>query len=308
MRILVTGAAGFIGSLLAESLSESHEVIGIDGFLEFPYSSPNKLRNTENFAKKGINLISANLCDLSTFKQIPECEAVIHLAAMPGLTLSWEKPELYIENNILATANLAKHFEDNQIAKFIFISTSSVYGKLAIGDENSGLNPISPYGVTKLAAEKLLLSYHNERNLPLSILRIFSVFGPRQRSDMMYSKLFHAAIHKEPIKVFGDGSQSRTNTYVGDIVDGIKQALYGAKLGEIYNLGGGEEITLNKAMSYVEEITGKELVKEFVGSQQGDQYRTSADTRKAQVDFGFSPKVLVYDGLEKQYNWMRSLL
>ncbi len=308
MRILVTGAAGFIGSLLAESLSESHEVIGIDGFLEFPYSSPNKLRNTENFAKKGINLISANLCDLSTFKQIPECEAVIHLAAMPGLTLSWEKPELYIENNILATANLAKHFEDNQIAKFIFISTSSVYGKLAIGDENSGLNPISPYGVTKLAAEKLLLSYHYERNLPLSILRIFSVFGPRQRSDMMYSKLFHAAIHKEPIKVFGDGSQSRTNTYVGDIVDGIKQALYGAKLGEIYNLGGGEEITLNKAMSYVEEITGKELVKEFVGSQQGDQYRTSADTRKAQVDFGFSPKVLVYEGLEKQYNWMRSLL
>jgi nucleoside-diphosphate-sugar epimerase len=308
MRILVTGAAGFIGSLLAESLSESHEVIGIDGFLEFPYSSPNKLRNTENFAKKGINLISANLCDLSTFKQIPECEAVIHLAAMPGLTLSWEKPELYIENNILATANLAKHFEDNQIAKFIFISTSSVYGKLAIGDENSGLNPISPYGVTKLAAEKLLLSYHYERNLPLSILRIFSVFGPRQRSDMMYSKLFHAAIHKEPIKVFGDGSQSRTNTYVGDIVDGIEQALYGAKLGEIYNLGGGEEITLNKAMSYVEEITGKELVKEFVGSQQGDQYRTSADTRKAQDDFGFSPKVRVYEGLEKQYNWIMSLL
>jgi len=308
MRILVTGAAGFIGSLLAESLSESHEVIGLDGFLEFPYSAPNKLRNTENFVKKGINLISANLCDLSTFKQIPECEAVIHLAAMPGLTLSWEKPELYIENNILATANLAKHFEDNQIAKFIFISTSSVYGKLAIGDENSGLNPISPYGETKLAAEKLLLSYHNERNLPLSILRIFSVFGPRQRSDMMYSKLFHAAIHKEPIKVFGDGSQSRTNTYVGDIVYGIKQALYGAKLGEIYNLGGGEEVTLNKVMSYVEEITGEELVKEFVGSQQGDQYRTSADTRKAQDDFGFSPKVRVYEGLEKQYNWTMSLL
>lgn len=307
MRILVTGAAGFIGSWLAESLSESHEVIGLDGFLELPYSAPSKVKNTENFAKKGIKLISANLCDPSTLKQIPECEAVIHLAAMPGLTLSWERPDLYIENNLLATANLVKHFEDKPLNKFIFVSTSSVYGRLAIGDELSELLPISPYGATKLAAEKLLFSYYYEKDLPLSILRIFSVFGPRQRPDMMYSKLLNAAIHSKPINIFGDGSQSRTNTYVGDIVDGIMQALAGAKVGEIYNLGGGEEITLNQAIAHVELITARTLVKEFLDTKYGDQYRTSADTRKARRDFGFSPKVSVYEGLQRQYDWIKSL-
>jgi nucleoside-diphosphate-sugar epimerase len=307
VRILVTGAAGFIGSWLAESLSGSHEVIGLDGFLELPYGAPSKTRNIENFAKKGIKLISANLCDPKTLNQIPECEAVVHLAAMPGLTLSWERPDLYIENNLLATANLAKYFEDKSITKFIFVSTSSVYGRLAVGDEFSELLPISPYGATKLAAEKLLFSYHYEKGLPLSILRIFSVFGPRQRPDMMYSKLLNAAVHSEPIRIFGDGNQSRTNTYVGDIVDGIVQALVGAKTGEIYNLGGGEEVTLNEAMDHVESITERTLVKEFLDAKAGDQYRTNADTRKAQRDFGFSPKVSIYDGLQRQYDWMKSL-
>jgi nucleoside-diphosphate-sugar epimerase len=307
VRVLVTGAAGFIGSWLAESLSESHDVFGLDGFLELPYSSPSKVKNTENFAKKGIQLISANLCDEKTLNQIPECDAVIHLAAMPGLTLSWERPDLYIENNVLATANLVKYFEGKPLTKFIFVSTSSVYGRLAVGDESSELLPISPYGATKLAAEKLLMSYYYEKRLPLSILRIFSVFGPRQRPDMMYSKLLKAAILGEPIRIFGDGNQSRTNTYVGDIVDGMMQALASAKLGEIYNLGGGEEITLNRAIAHVESITKKTLVKEYLDSTFGDQYRTNANTRKAQRDFSFSPKVSVYEGLQRQYEWIKSL-
>jgi len=304
MRILVTGGAGFIGSNLAESLSKTSKVTVLDGYLDTTYGVLEKHANSENFTKLGIDLISGNLCNDDAYKSLKEFDLVIHLAAMPGLPSSWSDPRKYIENNITATSKLLENLNVKSLSKFIYISTSSVYGRFALGDETTDPKPISPYGVTKLAAEKLLLAHFYEHDVPVSILRIFSVYGPRQRPDMMYSKLFEAALSGREIEVFGDGTQSRTNTFVNDIVDGITLAIEHALPGEIYNLGGGEEVSLNEAISHVEEITGVKIHRRNLERRSGDQYRTVANIEKARKSLRFSPQVGIYEGLTRQFEWL----
>lgn len=304
MRILITGGAGFIGSWLAESLRLDHEVCALDALLEGTYSSKQKVHNSEQLRSQGIEFLKWNLCSETAFPTVGGFDYVIHLAAMPGLTMSWDSPSLYINNNITATANLIKNLDKSTLKKFIYISTSSVYGKFATGDETSPTMPVSPYGVTKLAAEKLLLAHFQELALPVTILRIFSVYGPRQRTDMMYAKLFEAAMSEREIVVYGDGRQSRTNTFVFDIIDGIKKAIFGAKVGEIYNLGGEEEIELNEVIRIVERIVGKKIKKSYREGRLGDQLKTVANIEKAKKDFGYSPQICVLDGLEKQHEWL----
>lgn len=306
MKILITGGAGFIGSHLAESLAKAHEVTVLDGYLKTTYGVKEKENNSENFLQLGIKTIHANLCDGDTYPSLPDFDIAVHLAAMPGLPLSWSDPSVYIENNISATSKLIDHLKSKELSKFIYISTSSVYGKLAIGDEFTDPKPVSPYGVTKLAAEKLLLAHFYEEEVPVSILRIFSVYGPRQRPDMMYSKLFDAAINGRDVEVYGDGTQSRTNTFVDDIIEGIELAIERALPGEIYNIGGGEEVSLNEAISYVEEIVGVKIHRQIRDRRTGDQYRTVANIEKARKELGFSPRVGIHQGLARQFEWLCS--
>lgn len=300
----MTGGAGFIGSHLAEALCSKFDVTVLDSFAETTYGVADKFRNSQSFSAQGIKVIKADLCYDETYEKLPDFDLVIHLAAMPGLPLSWTNTLSYINNNIVATSKLIEHFKRQSKGKFLYVSTSSVYGRYALGDETSDTQPISPYGVTKLAAEKLLLAHFYESNLPISILRVFSVFGPRQRPDMMYTKLFEAAMNDELITVYGDGTQSRTNTYISDIVHGIELAIHNAIPGEIYNLGGGEEISLNEVISCIEDLTGKRIERTTADRRTGDQYRTVANIEKARRVLGYSPKIGVREGLSLQYDWM----
>jgi UDP-glucuronate 4-epimerase len=308
VRILVTGAAGFIGSTLSEYLhKKKFDVLALDALLEGTYPSIQKRKNRDSVIQCGIEFVEANLCELRSFPRQRGFDVIIHCAAMPGLSLSWETPEIYIENNISATSNLIKNLDTQDLKKFLYISTSSVYGRFAVGDETSPTRPISPYGVTKLAAENMLLAYLEAAGIPVSILRIFSVFGPRQRTDMMYSKLFEAAKNGSEITIFGDGTQSRSNTYVDDIVHGIEKAMLGARVGEIYNIGGGEEVQLNEVIKRIEVITKKPIARKYAEPRLGDQYRTVANFEKARNEFGYDPKIGVTEGLNKQYEWLKSV-
>ncbi len=306
MRVLVTGVAGFVGSHLAEALlARGDEVVGVDAFIPY-YPRPVKESNLRGligrpgFAFHELDLRTDKVRDL-----LDPTTAVVHLAAMPGLARSWVDVELYTTCNLLATHRLVEASLEAGVPRFVHASTSSVYGTDAVGDETSPTLPISPYGVTKLAAEHLILAYVRTRSLPATILRYFSMFGPRQRPDMAYNIFIEALLDGRPITVFGDGEQSRSNTFIGDCVAGTIAAIDGARTGEIYNIAGGEPVTLNEAIGIIGEALGvtPEIVHE--PPRPGDQRRTHADTAKARRDFGFAPAVGAEAGLRTQVAWQR---
>jgi nucleoside-diphosphate-sugar epimerase len=222
---------------------------------------------------------------------------------MPGLARSWTDVELYTTCNLLATQRLVEAALDAAVPKLVHASTSSVYGSDAVGDETTPTQPISPYGVTKLAAEHLILAHVRTGGLPATILRYFSMFGPRQRPDMAYHIFIEALIDGRPITVFGDGEQSRSNTFIADCVRGTIAAIEDAEVGAIYNIAGGEEITLNEAIATIARVLGVEPVIDNKPARPGDQRRTFADTAKARAAFGFEPVVGATEGLEAQVAW-----
>jgi nucleoside-diphosphate-sugar epimerase len=307
MRILVTGAAGFIGSHLSEALlNEGHEVVGLDAFVE-TYPRAQKEANLAaaiehpRFAFHEADLRFADLEPL-----IDGIDAVVNEAAMAGLVKSWRDIDAYATNNVSGLGRLLEASRNVGVQRFVQISTSSVYGTEAVGDEDRPLRPVSPYGVTKLAAEHLVRCYAEAYGLPAVVLRYFSIYGPRQRPDMAYHIFIEALLNGQPIVVYGDGEQSRSNTYIADCVAGTMRALESAAIGETYNIGGGREITLNEALEILADEVGATPRIERREARTGDQRRTSADIGRAREGFGYEPSVDPKEGLRRQVAWHRS--
>jgi nucleoside-diphosphate-sugar epimerase len=307
-RIVVTGAAGFIGSHLCERLiADGYHVVGVDAFIPY-YPRPLKernladLRKSEQFTFHEIDLRTADLTPV-----IQDADAVIHLAAMAGLLRSWQEFDDYMTCNVLASQRLLAAAVDAGIGHFIHASTSSVYGRIATGGEDAPLAPVSPYGITKLAAEHLCRAYAQQYSLPITILRLFSVYGPRQRPDMGYNIFIRRILAGETITVDGDGTDSRSNTYVADCVQGVMLALQQPEksVGRTFNIGGGEEVTVNEVLTMLEELSGLPVHVVYGPPRPGDQKRTAADTAHARSLLGYTPSTRLVDGLTAQLEWQR---
>jgi nucleoside-diphosphate-sugar epimerase len=304
MRIVVTGAAGFIGSHLSEALVQAgHEVVGLDAFIPY-YPREYKEANLRNlighpaFTFHEIDLRTADLAPL-----IEGASLVINEAAMPGLPRSWTDFSLYDTCNLLAVQRLAAACQETGVKRFLQASTSSIYGAHAVGDERLPQHPVSPYGVTKLAAEYLLGAYAESYRLEVVILRYFSVYGPRQRPDMAYHLFVEDLRRGHTLVVYGDGLQSRSATFVDDCVQATMLAMDGAEPGQAYNIGGGQAITLNAAISLLAEELGVEAVLDHRPPRPGDQRHTFANTNKARDTFGYQARVLPQEGLRRQVAW-----
>lgn len=307
-HVLVTGAAGFIGARLVQVLSErGYTVTGVDCFLPDLYSAEmKKARFSTLDGLAGVSLVEADLRrdDLSA---LGAPDVVVNEAAMPGLTKSWEDLQLYMDNNVMALDRVIRQTATDTLRQFIQISTSSVYGRIAEGAEDSPTNPFSPYGVSKLAAEKLGFAHRDNFGLPFSVLRYFSVYGPGHRPDMAYHRFLAAARDHTPITVYGDGSQRRTNTYVDDCVEGTINAIERAVPGEIYNLSGTESYSLNDALEIIRDVTGVTLDVRYEPARAGDQKETKGAIAKAQAELGYRPQWSLRDGLAAEWEWIRSL-
>ncbi|MDQ3492798.1 MAG: NAD-dependent epimerase/dehydratase family protein [Chloroflexota bacterium] len=304
MRVVVTGAAGFIGSHLVEQLlAADHDVVGVDGFID---SYPRRYKDSNltealphpRFRFHELDLRTADLDPI-----LDGVDAVVNEAAMPGLPRSWTEFDSYLTNNVQAMERLLEASRRADVKRFVQASTSSVYGENAVGDEQLPLRPVSPYGVTKLAAEHLALAHMTNQGVPVVILRYFSVYGPRQRPDMAYHIFSEALLDGQPLTVFGDGYQTRSSLYVRDCVRGTMAALHRGTPGEAYNLGGAEPISLLDAIGRLGEVLGVKPVVRHEPVRPGDQRDTRSDTSKAQTHLGYEPTVVPLEGLALQATW-----
>jgi len=310
-RILVTGAAGFIGSSLADKLlCCGHEVIGIDNFDNY-YSS--KLKQ-ENLKKALIdpnysfyNASIENIDELDKIFSDNKIDKIVHLAAKVGVRASIENPLSYIQTNIIGTANILEMMKKHNIKHMSIASSSSVYGNNSANQFSENLNigkPISLYAATKAADEQLCYTYHHLYNLNIYILRFFTVYGPRQRPDLAINKFTDNIIHNKPIDMYGDGKTLRDYTYIDDIVNGIIASLSYNKTGyEIFNLGGGNPITLKEMITTIETATGKKAKINQLPMQQGDVDKTISDISKAERSLGYKPKTPFKEGIKKFVAW-----
>ena len=308
-KVLVTGAAGFIGSAVVTELSElGWNVVALDALLDGLYPATEKVARFEKLGDlSGVECIRLDLRsdDLSALPT--GITHVINEAAMPGLGLSWQDFDLYSGCNVSALARLIEHASHWDLERFVQISTSSVYGKNAVGNEEQPIRPVSPYGVTKLAAENLALAHWRDSGFPAMILRYFSVYGPGQRPDMAYRKFIDSALNDKPITLFGSGEQSRSNTFIEDCVSATISALEAGDDGEIFNIAGGQERTINEALAIIESETGKPLTIERRDAARGDQERTFGDSQKAHKVLGFRHTVGLEEGLARQVRWQKGL-
>jgi UDP-glucuronate 4-epimerase len=309
-RCLVTGAAGFIGSHLCEALlAAGHEVVGVDAFIPY-YPRPVKEANLAGLRRQPrFRFLELDLREADLHGPADGCDTIFHLGAMAGLMKSWSEFELYSSCNILATKRLLETARDLQTRHFIHASTSSVYGREATGPEDTPLTPFSPYGVTKVAAENLCRAFEINFGVPVTILRYFSVYGPRQRPDMAYHIIIRALLRAEPFPLCGDGEQTRSNTYVADCVRATLLAFErrATALGQVFNVGGGETVSLNRVVRLLEELTGRRLRIDRRPPRPGDQQHTSAHIEKARRLLGYQPVTSVADGLRAQVEWQKTL-
>ena len=303
--ILVTGGAGFIGSHLVDRLLElGYEVIGIDCFSDY-YPREIKEANISNALKNNnFEFIEEDILNMDKF---PEVDYIFHEAAQAGVRASWGKSfEIYTRNNIEATQKLLELYKDREIKKFVYASSSSVYGDAELPmREDSLLKPVSPYGVTKLAGENLCYLYWKNYGVPTVSLRYFTVYGPRQRPDMAIHKFVKAILNNEEITVFGDGTQTRDFTYIDDAVEANILAAESDSVGEVFNIGGGSRISVNELIKKMEDITEKKARVKYVEKQKGDVRDTWADVSKAKKELGWMPKVEIEEGLKRFVDWWK---
>ena len=309
MRCLVTGAAGFIGSQLAERLAEQgDEVVGIDNFLD---SYPREVKEDRaNWIRgvEGIRFIEGDLMEADLEALLEGVEVVFHQAAQAGVRASWGASfEVYTRNNILATQRLLEACKARPIRRFVYASSSSVYGDNAPlpTPETAATQPYSPYGVTKLAAEHLAMLYCANFGVPAVALRYFTVFGPRPRPDMAFCRFARAILAGEPIRVFGDGEQSRGFTHVSDVVEANLAAVEKPCVGEVFNIGGGTNLTVNEVIGCFEEITGRKAIVEREETQKGDVRHTMADVTKAKRLLGWEARKPFMEGLTELVDSVR---
>ena len=305
MKALVTGCAGFIGSHLVDKLLEQgYEVIGIDCFTDY-YSREIKEANISNaLNNKNFEFIEEDILNLNKY---PDVDYVFHLAAQAGVRASWGKSfEIYTRNNVEATQRLLEFYKDREIKKFVYASSSSVYGDAELPmKEDSLLKPVSPYGVTKLAGENLCYLYWKNYEVPTVSLRYFTVYGPRQRPDMATHKFVKTIFKGDEITVFGDGTQTRDFTYVDDAVEANILAAENNIIGEVFNIGGGSRISVNALIEEIEKIVGKEAKIKYIEKQKGDVRDTLADVSKAKKELKWMPKVEIEEGLKRFVDWWK---
>lgn len=306
MKCLVTGAAGFIGSHLCERLlQQGHQVTGLDAFVPYYPRSVKEANLTAVRAHPSFQFHEADLRSDPLVSLLDDVDVVYHLAAMAGLPRSWTDFDLYASCNLTATQRLVDAARSRPgLRRFVQASTSSVYGRFASGDETLPTRPVSPYGVTKLAAETLARAYGEEYGLPVVVLRYFSVYGPRQRPDMGYNRFIRAMLDGESLPVFGDGMQVRGNTYIDDCVAATVAAAE-ALPGEIYNVGGGEAVTVWDVLRKLEKIIGRPPNVRREPARPGDQRYTGADTSKLTRHLGWQSQVSLDEGLARQVEWQR---
>jgi nucleoside-diphosphate-sugar epimerase len=309
VKVMVTGAAGFIGSQLTESLlADGHEVIGVDCFTDY-YPRAAKERNLEpSRGHRAFRLVESRLQDVDLAPLLEGAGQVFHLAAQAGVRASWGREFAhYTDHNVLATQRLLEASRTAGGPRVVYASSSSVYGEAPALPlrEDARCEPVSPYGVSKLAAEHLGILYHRNFGLPVVSLRYFTVYGPRQRPDMAFHRFLKAARDGEPIHVFGDGGQTRDFTFVSDIVAATRAAADSGRPGGVYNVGGGERVVLNQVLRQIEDVTGRRLTVIRDEVQKGDMRDTFADTTAARRDLGFRSTVALAQGLEREWAWIR---
>ena len=303
IKVTVTGACGFIGSHLTKQLIErGFHVVGVDCLDDNLYSRSVKesrlkaLKQLSNFDFANINIATDEL-DSS----IGDSKFVFNLAAIPGQVLSWKLFDKYVESNILGTKKVIDSCVRNKVTKIIHASTSSVYGKFAVGDELQDTKPISPYGITKLAAENLLFALTSSNNLDFTILRYFSVYGPGQRPDMAIQRFLTAIKMGQEINITGDGTQKRDITYVQDVVEATISASSITEKKQIFNISGGKQFTLNQIIDECFNVSGLKSKINYVDRPIGDQEETFGDISKAQKLLGFKTTFDIKTGLSNQF-------
>jgi UDP-glucose 4-epimerase len=307
MKALVTGCAGFVGSHLAERLlREGYDVIGIDCFTDY-YSRAIKEENIATALEhKNFELVEEDLLSIDDY---PEVDYVFHEAAQAGVRKSWGKDfEIYTRNNVEATQRLLEFYKDSNIKKFVYASSSSVYGDIELPmRENSLLKPVSPYGVTKLGGENLCYLYWKNYGVPAISLRYFTVYGPRQRPDMAIHKFVRAILKGDEILVFGNGTQTRDFTYVEDAIEANMLAARSNIVGEVFNIGGGSRISVNELIKRMEEMVGRKADIKYIEEQKGDVRDTWADVSKARDILHWVPKANIISGLKRFIEWYKKI-
>ncbi len=295
MKTLVTGCAGFIGSHLTNKLLEQgHNVVGIDCFRDY-YPRAVKEHNLRKAKKyQEFELIEKDILEVEVF---PEVDVVFHLAAQPGVRASCGKSfDIYTRDNIEATQRLLEAYKEQPLEKFVYASSSSIYGNVKVCSEANLPRPESPYGVTKLAGEHLCQLYQKNYGVPTVILRYFTVYGPRQRPDEAIHKFVEAALLGKEIEIYGDGEQARDFTYVGDVIR-VTLASIEFPSGTIVNVGGGNQISVNKLLEVIARLTSKELKVRYIQPQKGDVRDTLANTAKLIKLLGWKPTIPLEVGL-----------
>ena len=310
MKALVTGGAGFIGSHLSERLlGQGASVRAIDAFTDF-YPRPLKERNLENLrGRHGYEFIEGDLRRLDLARLLDGITHVFHLAAQAGVRRSWGADfQVYTGLNIDSTQRLLEACVGRPIERLVYASSSSVYGdEVAMPMHETALpQPVSPYGVTKLAAEQLCYLYYFNYQVPAVSLRYFTVYGPRQRPDMGFNRFFRAILDGKPLVQFGDGLQTRDFTFVADAAKATADAAVRGVPGRVYNIGGGARVSLKEVFELIARVSGRPITIDHQPQQKGDMRDTYADTTRARTDLGFAPSVTLEDGLRAMWQWMEA--
>ena len=310
-RVLVTGAAGFIGSHLVDALlATGHEVVGVDRRSPVDELTA-EVNLAEALATPGFSFVPLDLTTAELAPVVRGCEVVFHLAGIPGVRSSWGAQfGEYVTSNILATARLLEVCERSGVRRIVVASSSSVYGTVRRASrESDPTRPISPYGVTKLAAEQLCLAHAHRRDTTLSAagLRYFTVYGPRQRADMAIGRVLTAALDGLPLELYGDGSQRREFTYVSDVVAATIAAGWAHRPPPVVNVGGGASVTMSEVVELAGELAGSPVPVVRAAAQAGDVSMTEADLTVARAALGYQPTVGLRDGMARHLDWLRSV-
>ena len=308
MRALVTGTAGFIGShLTGLLLDRGAQVTGIDCFTDYYARSIKEANLAHSLGREGFRFVEARLQDADLRRLLNGVTHVFHLAAQAGVRKSWGRDfRTYTENNVDASQQLLESCVGLPIERFVYASSSSIYGDNASIPmrEDARPQPVSPYGVTKLAAEQLCYLYHVNHGVPTTSLRYFTVYGPRQRPDMGFHRFIRAALREQPIALYGDGEQTRDFTFVADAVAATAAVGERGVPGRVYNIGGGSRVSINQVLEMIGRVAGRPLDVRREPAQKGDMRDTFADTGLARADLGFAPSVSLEEGIKAEYRWL----
>jgi nucleoside-diphosphate-sugar epimerase len=308
VRALITGAAGFIGSHLTSALLDrGAEVTGLDCFTDYYPRFIKESNIAVNAGRAGYHFIEGSIQQTDLAALLDGKTHVFHLAAQAGVRKSWGTDfRIYTDHNVDATQRLLEACVDRPLHRVVYASSSSVYGdNVSIPMREDALpQPVSPYGVTKLAAEQLCYLYHVNHKVPTTSVRYFTVYGPRQRPDMAFHKFIKAALNGAPLTLYGDGEQTRDFTFVSDAVAATIAAGDKGVPGRAYNIGGGSRVSVNQLFEIIGRIHGAPLNIRREPSQKGDMRDTFADSTLARTDIGFSPAVSLEQGLEAEYRWL----